>query len=165
MAAMRILQQASKDVTSGCRKIHASLQCVLQKCPVFRWFIGQYRNNGMKQMRVNRFSTKTEKNQVRAQQFQQRNSGFGKDFCTARTVNRSSQTISAPAARAIRHRVYFVCTGRGTTLNKVTTHADKNQIGAGLPADFSELIGVPVMKSYIHMLYCNSHKISIFLFL
>ena len=61
MAAMRILQQASKGVTSGCRKIHASLQCVLQKCPVFRWFIGQHRNNGMKQMRVNRFGTKAEK--------------------------------------------------------------------------------------------------------
>ena len=61
MAAMRILQQASKGVTSGCRKIHASFQCVLQKCPVFRWFIGQHRNNGMKQMRVNRFGTKADK--------------------------------------------------------------------------------------------------------
>ena len=156
---MRILQQASKGVTSGGRKIHASLQCVLQKCPVFRWFIGQYRNNGMKQMRVNRFGTKAEKINA-AQLIQQRNSGFGKDFRTAQgTVNRELTDHICTGGQGHTASGVFVCTGRGTTLNKVTTHHDKNQIGAGLSADFSELIGVPVMKMIIFgNNCCNSHK-------
>ena len=95
-----------------------------------------------------------------AQLIQQRNSGFGKDFRTAQgTVNREFTDHICAGGQGHTASGVFVCTGRGTPLSKVTTHHDKNHIGAGLPADFFELIGVPVMKRIIFgNNCCNSHK-------
>ena len=105
-------------------------------------FIGQHRNNGMKQMR-SIVSAPAEINA--AQLIQQKAADSAKDFRLPGTVNREFTDHICTGGQGHTASGVVVCTGRGTTLNKVTTHHDKNQIGAGLPADFSELIGVPTL--------------------